>query len=135
MHSITSVDALRQAIVALERRRREQEQGLNDSFMDIVESLKPVNVIRTIARDLAGSPGVRHQAYNAGLGLVAGFAVRKLLFGAGTGPLKKILGAALQVGITSLVGGKGDAIQAAWSQLLRSVLVGRNHSGGSETPY
>ena len=131
MHSITSVDALHEAIAALERRRREQEQGLNDSFMHVVESLKPVNVIKTIARDLAGSPGVRHQALNAGLGLVAGYAVRKLLFGAQSGPLKKILGAALQVGITGLVGGKGDAIQAAGSQLLRSVLVNRDHNGGS----
>lgn len=131
MHSITSVDALHEAIAALERRRREQEQGLYDSFVDVVESLKPVNVIKTIARDLAGSPGVRHQALSAGLGLVAGYAVRKLLFGAQAGPLKKILGAALQVGITSLVGGKGDAIQAVGSRLLRSVLVNRNHNGES----
>ena len=131
MHSITSVDALHEAIAALERRRREQEQGLNNSFLHVVEGLKPVNVIKTIARDLAESPGVRHQALNAGLGLVAGYAVRKLLFGAQSGPLKKILGAALQVGITGLVGGKGDAIQAAGSQLLRSVLVNRDHNGGS----
>ena len=134
MHSITSVDALHEAIAALERRRREQEQGLNDSFMHVIESLRPVNVIKTIARDLAGSPGARHQALSAGLGLVAGFAVKKLLFGGQSGLLKKILGTALQVGIASLVGGKGDSIQAAGSRLLRSILVNRHHSGGSETP-
>ena len=134
MDGITSADSLHEAIVALERRRREQEQGLYDSVVHVVESLRPVNVIKTIARDLAGSPGVRHQALSAGLGLVAGYAVKKLLFGGQSGLLKKILGTALQVGIASLVGGKGDSIQAAGSRLLRSILVNRHHSGGSETP-
>lgn len=131
MHNITSVDGLHEAMGALQRRRREQEHVLNNNLVHIVESLKPVNVVKTIARGLAGSPGVRRQALHAGLGMVAGYAVRKLLFGAQLGLVKEILGAALQVGITSLVGGKGEAIPAAGFQPLPGVVVDRNHNGGS----
>jgi|GEM_PF-912006 len=131
MQSITSADDLRAAIVTLKRRRREQEQELNNRYVQIVERLKPVNVIRTIVRDVAEAPGVRHRMVNAGVGLVVGYVFRKLLFGPQIGPLKKILGAALQVGIAGLIGKNGDAIQAGGYQLVRRLLVNLGHNGES----
>jgi hypothetical protein len=126
MQSIASVDALHEAIAVLESRRLTQEQELSSSFQEISESLKPINMIKTIVQGFAGARGIQHQMVNASLGLVAGYLFRKLFIGAQAGPFKKILGAVLQFGITSLVGKNGDTIKAGGSQFMRSILDNGN---------
>jgi hypothetical protein len=104
MQSITSVTTLREAIVALESRRREQERQLVNHCMLIYESLKPLNIIKTVIRDLVGSADARHHVLNASMSVASGYLSRKLFFRSPSGPMKKILGALLQFGITNLMG-------------------------------
>ncbi len=129
MQTITSIDTLHEAIVALESRRREQEQQLTSHFMLIYDSLKPVNIIKNTIRDLAKSPGVQHPILNAAMGMVSGYLSRKLFIRSQSGPLKKVLGAVLQFGITNLVRIKGNAIRAGGLQLVRNLRVNRHDNG------
>ena len=108
---------------------RRQEQGLTGHLQCISDGLKPLSIIKNIIHEVAGSRGIQHQMLNAGFGLVAGYLFRKLLVTSQSGPLKKIIGVALQFGITRLVGKKGDAIRARGSQFLRSLLVNYNTNG------
>ncbi len=129
MQSITSVDALREAILLLETRRQEQEKGLIRYLQRVSDGLKPLSIIKNIVREVAGSRGIQHQMLNAGIGLVAGYLLRKLLITSQSGPLKKIIGVALQFGITRVVGKKGDAIRGGGAQFLRSLLADQNTNG------
>ena len=129
MQNITTVEALHDAIRVLESRRREQEQDLTVRFRNFFDSLRPVNIIKSTVRDLAGSSDVRQKIVSAAVGMASGFIARKLFFPLNTGPVKKIFGAALQLGIAGLVTGNGDAVKSVGLQLLRSVLVG--HAAGS----
>jgi hypothetical protein len=127
MQNITSVDGLHEAIVALESTRRDQEAELTVQLRLFYDSLRPVNIIKNTVRDLAGSSDVRHKALIAAVGMASGYISRKLFFPLNSGPVKKIVGAALQLGIAGLVTGKGDAIKGGGLQFLRSVFVG--HAG------
>ena len=129
MQSITSVDGLHEAIVALESRRREQELELTIQLGLFYDSLRPVNIIKNTVRDLAGSSQVRQKVLTAAVGMASGYISRKLFFPLNTGPVKKIFGAALQLGIAGLVTGKGDAMKTVGLRLLRSVLVARTGDG------
>ena len=129
MNRITSVDALQRAIVELDIRRQEQEQELSDHFMIIYEGLKPVNFMRSSLRAIAESPDVRHQMVNAAIAMVSGYVSRKLVVRSQSGPLTRVLGTVLQLGITSLIGLKGDAIKAGAFQILRGLLANRNGNG------
>lgn len=129
MHSITSVGALHQAIVVLEIQRREQEQGLVNHFTLILDGLKPVNLIKNIVRDIAGAPNIHHHILNTAIGMATGYLSRKFFINSQSGPLKKIFGAALQLGVTGLIRKKGDAIKAGGFRLLRRLLVNHNENG------
>ena len=104
MQSITSVTSLRESIVALESRRREQERQLANHCRLIYESLKPVNIIKTIIRNLVGSTDPQHHVLRASMSVASGYLSRKIFFRSPSGPMKKIIGALLQFGITNLVG-------------------------------
>ena len=121
MQGITSVVALQEAIVVLEKRRREQEQELANRFSLLYDNLKPSNIIKNIFRDLAGPPDGQHSMLNALIAIGLGFISRKLLIPSQSGSLRKIFGAVLQLGITGLVGKKGDAITAGGLRLLRTL--------------
>jgi hypothetical protein len=127
MQTITSVDGLHEAIIALESLRREQEQELTVQFRSFYGSLRPVNIIKNTVRELAGSSDVRQKILSAALGMASGFIARKLFFPLSTGSVKKIFGAALQLGIAGLVTRKGNAVKSGGLRLLRSVLV--SHTG------
>jgi hypothetical protein len=129
MQSITSVDGLREAIVALESRRREQELELTIQLGLFYDSLRPVNIIKNTVRDLAGSSQVRQKVLTAAVGMASGYISRKLFFPLTSGPVKKIIGAALQLGIAGLVTGKGGGMKTGGLRLLRSVLVARTGDG------
>ena len=129
MQSITSVDGLHEAIVALESRRREQELELTIQLGLFYDSLRPVNIIKNTVRDLAGSSQVRQKVLAAAVGMASGYISRKLFFPLTSGPVKKIIGAALQLGIAGLVTGKGGGMKTGGLRLLRSVLVARTGGG------
>jgi hypothetical protein len=125
MQSITTVDSLHDAIVALESRRRDQERVLAGHLTSIYDSLKPVNIIKNAIRNLSESADVQYGA----LGLVSGYILKKIFVRSESGPWKKILGTALQFGLTILVGKKGQAFQSGGSKFLRNTLVEHSRNG------
>jgi len=125
MQSITSVVALQEAIVTLEDRRREQEQELASRFNLLYDNLKPSNIIKNIFTDLAGAPETQHSVLNTAMALGFGFISRRLLVPSSSGPLRKVIGAVLQLGMIGLVGKNGEAIAAGGFRLLRRFLGDR----------
>lgn len=133
MQSITSVDALQEAIATLKHRRNQQELEIASKLLllydNLKDSLKPVNIIKNIFRELIESPGIQHRALNAAMGMVAGYLSRKLFVRSPSGILKKLFGAALQFGVTTFVGTRGDAIKKGGLQLFHGLFDHHNGNG------
>src|ERR1022692_229706 len=94
------------AIIKLERRRLLLEEDLKNDFHSIVEGLRPTNILKHTVQEIQESTTLRNNLLKVALGLGAGYFSRKLLVGKSAGVVKKLLGTALQYGITNLVAKK-----------------------------
>jgi hypothetical protein len=102
MQKITSSTDLKDAILLLEERRSFQGQVLKEDFFVIVESIKPVNIIRNTFSEVVSSPDLIGSILSTTLGLTAGFLSKRTLIGASGNLFKKLFGTLLQLGVTTL---------------------------------
>jgi hypothetical protein len=105
---ILSTQDLSIAIKRMERKRMMMEEDLNDHFHNLLEGLKPANLLKNTLHEVQESLPLKHNLLKVALGLGAGYFSRKLVVGKSAGFVKKALGAALQFGITHFVAKKND---------------------------
>lgn len=105
---VESTADLKAAIKRLERKRSVMEDDLQEKFHEILEELKPANILKTTIREVQESVPLKHNLLKVALGLGAGYFSRKLVIGKSAGFAKKALGTALQFGVTHLIARKGD---------------------------
>lgn len=94
---------LKAAIQNLESKNLLQKQVITDMFNDTVESLKPINLLKSSFNKVVRSPGLVEKIIDATVGLGAGFLSKKLLIGKSTSILKKLLGNAVEFGVAGLI--------------------------------
>lgn len=105
---IANTTDLATAIKRLERRRMIMEEGLKDDFHNILESLKPTNILKNTLHEVRESTPLKHNLIKIAIGLGAGYFSRKMIIGQSAGIVKKVLGTALQYGITNFIARKKD---------------------------
>lgn len=109
---ITNVAALRSAIRVLEVEQIAKEIEFKEKLHLAYESLKPANIIRRTVRDLLSSSGPDMGLSGTAVGAAGGFLLRKLLVGSSGGLLRKLVGTALQIGMTNLAARKSESIRS-----------------------
>jgi hypothetical protein len=117
LEKIANTSELTSAIKRLEGRRILMEEDLKESFHNILESLKPTNILKHTIHEVQESTELKHNLLKVAVGLGAGYFSRKLVIGKSAGIVKKALGTALQYGITNFVakrnGSAGHPTQAS----------------------
>lgn len=108
MQKITSVVELRNAISLLEKKKADDSLILKQDIHNALESLKPVNIIKSTFTDLASSQEVRDNILSTALGMTAGFLSKRLIVGATNNPFKKMFGSIIQMGISKIVSKKSE---------------------------
>ena len=112
---IQSTTDLKAAIKRLERKRIIMEEDLQEKFHEILDGLKPANILKTTLQEVRESVPLKHNLLKVALGLGAGYFSRKLVVGKSAGLVKKALGTALQFGVTHLVAKKEDDFEESSS--------------------
>ncbi len=92
---------LSQAIAVLEIRQKEEQLIIKTESLELVDSLKPINILRSVVKSVRDSPETKEDIIHGVVGLGTGFLANKVLLGSLHGPLKKILGFVMQSAITS----------------------------------
>ncbi len=96
---INNSDDLKRAIAELERREDSEQQLLKDQFKATVTSLKPVNLLKSTARDFVRDDHWRGKIVTSAIGFGLGFLAKKTIIGRGASLGKKILGTFLKFGL------------------------------------
>ena len=109
---------LKASIAELERRKVQQERLLKEHGQLIYESLKPVNLIKSTVSQLSQSQGFKRNMLNAGLGIGAGLLTKKVLAGASKNMFRRIMVAAIEMGIAALVSKNTDKLSGARKGIL-----------------
>ncbi len=98
-----------------------------------IETLKPINLIKSSLKNLGTSPGLKGHALETAVGMGAGYLVKKVLVGGAAGPLKKILGTLLQYGITNLASNKGVFIKEKTGNLISKLFTKKKENYSAES--
>ena len=102
MENISSVDGLKNAIQILEVEQAEKLKRLKEQSLLSIEIIKPMNLLKSAVKDMVSSPRVFDSMLETGLGLATGFLTKKLIIGSSVNIIRRLIGGALQLGITSV---------------------------------
>lgn len=131
MKKIANTADLREEILSLEIRLANDREALKNEFKAAYKRITLANLIRKTAKELAEAPDFKHNLLTAFMSLGAGILSRKLVIGSSRNPIKKVLGALVQAGVTKIVSANSDTLKSAGTFLVKKLLH-RNHETVSE---
>lgn len=122
MQNITSSAALKDAIQLMEVEQGLQAQLLKDQFLLTVDSMRPVNVLKSTLHDISSSPKLIDNILGLTMGITSGFLTNKIIVGASGNLMRKLLGSVLQFGVTNAVAQHPDSIKSYGQMIMQYFL-------------
>lgn len=122
MQKIISSKELKDAIQSLEEKQADQGRLLKEQFFIVIESIKPVNIIKSTFNEVASSPYLMSNILRTTIGLTAGYISNKTIVGSSGNLLRKLLGTILQFGVTTLIIRNPEAIKSFVQSFLQRFL-------------
>lgn len=111
MKKSNETDRLNQAIASLENKQALELSSLKQQFELTYESLKPLNIIKSVFSEMTTSSEIKGNLISNAIGMSTGYLTKKVLLGSSHNPIKKILGTLLQYVITNVVTKHSDNIK------------------------
>lgn len=108
MKTLTPTKKLDGAIAILELRQTREFQEVKTQFDALIESTKPINIIKNTIEDFSSTPS-KSSTLNIAKSLTSiatGYVSRRLLLGNSSNIFKKITGYALQYVVTNFISKK-----------------------------
>jgi len=111
MHNINSDTELRAAILQLEKEQDEEMRILKEQFHLAYESVKPINLIKSTFKQVTASRELTDNIVSTVVGLSAGYLSKMIFEKVSDSPFKRLLGVALQFGITTVVAKNPEVVR------------------------
>jgi len=118
MEKQNAISSLKESIRLLEIRQAEEGKILKEHFAITVESLKPINLIKSSIKDLTSSVDLKNSLFETVFSIVAGYITKRMVVSSKSNPLLKILGAVLQFGVTSVLAQNAENIRNLINNLI-----------------
>ena len=112
MKKITTIAELKSAIQELENKQANEWCLLKEQLSTISENLKPLNLIKNTFKEFTSSAGFKDNLLGNIVGLAAGYLSKGLIVGATHNPIKKLVGALLQLEVTTAVSKNPETIKS-----------------------
>jgi hypothetical protein len=129
MQNIITENDLKIAIFQLEVRQAEEGILLKEQFLVAYESIKPMNLIKSVFVEAAESQDLQDNLINATVGMTVGY-LSKILFQSVTNsPVKKILGTVLMFGIKNVIAQNPETVKSlgkGFFNLIRNLLLAKD---------
>ncbi len=125
-------DRLNESIRILETKQAIELQQLKEQAYQTVENIKPINLIKSVYKNLSSSPQVHTSLLQNAIGLTTGYLSKKIVLGSSHNPVKKILGTVLQVAVGNLMSNHSDTIISTAGYLVNKITEFRNRKKNSQ---
>lgn len=107
MKPLTPTQKLDNAITILEQRQSKELQEIKNQFDSLIESTKPINIIKNTLEDFSNTPDAKSSIINSVTSIATGYISRKFLIDdSSSNIIKKIGGYVLQFAITNFISKK-----------------------------
>ncbi len=98
MNNSTPSQNIKTRIAELEAESSRLENEMKDRLDHLYEGIKPANALKAAFKQVTSTPGMGTDFLNVAVNLVSGYLGTRFLWGAKNGVLKRVAGAALQMG-------------------------------------
>lgn len=112
MEPITSIEELKNAIQFLEFEHSVKKQLLREQVYLTYESLKPINLLKSILQEISSSQNTIDNILGTTVGLASGYISKKIIVGHSANAIRKLVGSLLQFGVTTIVAQHPDMIKS-----------------------
>lgn len=121
MQKIDSESGLQDAICQLKASQAEEEAKLKEQFLQTVESVKPINLIKNTLKHTMASKELKSSILSSSVGLVFGVLTKIIVGLVFKNPVNKLVGTAAMFGVTKLVSRHPDEVRSIGKRLLNMV--------------
>ena len=122
MENIKTVEELENAIRFLERKKEFQKNKIQEHFLEIIESMKPINVIKDTFSEMLTSQELRSNLSKIAVGALSGYIAKEAIMGETKTPVSKIMGIILETVVAKNVMKNSDKMKAMGQTLLKRIL-------------
>jgi hypothetical protein len=125
MENQYTAESLKLEIKALEIKQAEEGKLLKEQLLITYENLKPINILKNIVSDFSSSDNLKRDFLEIVAGMTSGFITKKIVVGRSKNPMLKLIGLAIQFGITTVVSKKYKVIKESVFQFISQFLEGK----------
>ena len=115
-------ESLQEAIKLLEIKQVEVGQLLKSELLNTYDNLKPINILRNIASEFFSTDKYKQDFVEIVAGLTTGFLTKRMMIGKSKNSLHRIVGLAIQFGVTTFVSKKYNALKDSAIQFISRFL-------------
>lgn len=122
MKKTDSETRLREAIEQLEKQQAEEMFLLKEQFHVAAHSLQPLNVLKNTLKAASASHDIKQDIINTSVGIGAGYLSKRFLKDVSKSPSKKLIAAALLLGITAVIAKNPETAKSLGKNILKFIL-------------
>jgi hypothetical protein len=131
MQNVTSYVRLQNAIELLENEQDDKKQLLKEQLNYTLASLKPLNLLESVLTDINSAPDLIDTIIGSAIGLASGYLSKKIFVGTSGNLIRKIIGSALQLGVTGFVAQHTDFVKSLGRFFLEHILLKKQTNSNS----
>jgi hypothetical protein len=110
MKSINQKTELEEKIAYLKLKKSDDFYALQEQYNETVESLKPLNLIKSATRKFITDPNLKTNLLNGAIGLGTNYLSKTLMNENTLNPVKRVLGKVLKFAMKNFIGKKSMKI-------------------------
>lgn len=131
MQKVTSTTELKDAILQLEQKQREQWVDLKEHINVAFDALKPINLLRSTYREFISTPHVAEDLIGSTIGLTTGLITKKLIVKRSHNVFLNFAGGLAQMLISNFVTRHAGTIKTIGSGLIHRVFYKKKLETGT----
>lgn len=129
MRKIEKFEELDSLILDLENQFEIDKTDVQITFNQLSNAIKPQNIIKSILNVPSENNEIKDSLINSGIGISGGYLAKKTFELISSGPVTKIIGSGIMIGVSNLLSKHPEYTQFAFNKILSMF----NHRNGSKT--
>lgn len=122
MENQHTAESLKEMIAELEERQAKEGVLLKEQLDVTINNLRPANILQSIVKEFHVSKNLLDEIANTAISITSGFVSKKIVVGRSKNQFLKLLGLAVQFGITTVISKKFHVLKEKVNQLIERFL-------------
>lgn len=113
-----TAESLKRMIAELEEKQKNEAHLLKEELEYTIDNFKPVNILKSLLKEFYSSEKLLDEIINTAVSVTSGFVAKKVVIGRSKNQFLRLIGMALQFGMTTVIAKKFHQIKENINQFI-----------------